>query len=491
MQFDLWYYDSSASQWEDYSWHGVEHAYPVLGWGSYWYDPDPTSGWVPRNRDLTSEVANVNGVRLHFGAWDDSTDHVVEMGVDNVLVEADRQECAALGIALAPNDIGDSLRAARSGNDVDLSWTAPTVDGAHDAAAYYEMYSSAAPDAGFGLSDTTTATFLTRTPPGSVEYYEVRAVNTAGASSDWPPAFCGDGTRESEEACDGADLGGDSCVSQGFDGGHLQCNSICDGFDTTSCTICGDDLHEGTEVCDGSDVAGETCVSQGWVGGTLGCLPGCEAFDTSGCAGCGNEMLETGEVCDGANLAGETCGTQGFDDGALACASDCSTFDTSGCWICGDDTQNPGEVCDGLDLIAETCLTQGFDGGTLACAPACDAFDTSACTTCGNDAQEPGEVCDGVDLAGETCQSQGFDAGTLACSGGCDGYDTSGCRFFECGNTICEPAAGEDCLSCAADCNGVQSGNPGSRYCCGDGDGDTPVDCSDSRCTAGGNTCEP
>jgi len=110
---------------------------------------------------------------------------------------------------------------------------------------------------------------------------------------------------------------------------------------------------------------------------------------------------------------------------------------------------------------------------------------------CGNNIQETGELCDGADLGGESCQTQGFDAGTLVCQSDCQGFDTSGCRAFQCGNSICEPAAGEDCLSCEADCNGVQSGNPGNRYCCGDGDGDSPVDCSDPRCTGGGNTCEP
>ncbi len=110
---------------------------------------------------------------------------------------------------------------------------------------------------------------------------------------------------------------------------------------------------------------------------------------------------------------------------------------------------------------------------------------------CGNSIQEGTELCDGIGLGGETCQTQGFDAGDLACNFDCLGFDTSGCRRFECPNSICEPGAGEDCLSCPDDCNGVQGGNPGNRFCCGDGDGDTPVDCSDSRCTGSGNTCEP
>ncbi len=110
---------------------------------------------------------------------------------------------------------------------------------------------------------------------------------------------------------------------------------------------------------------------------------------------------------------------------------------------------------------------------------------------CGNNVREGTEVCDGTDLGGQTCQSQGFDAGTLTCNLNCDGFNTSGCRFYECGNHICELSAGEDCLSCPTDCNGVQSGNPNKQYCCGDGEGNNPVNCSDPRCTASGNTCEP
>ena len=110
---------------------------------------------------------------------------------------------------------------------------------------------------------------------------------------------------------------------------------------------------------------------------------------------------------------------------------------------------------------------------------------------CGNNVREGSEICDGSDLEGKTCQSFGFDGGTLACNPNCDGYNTSGCRYYECGNNVCEISGGEDCLSCPQDCNGVQSGSPKNQYCCGDGAGTNPVNCSDPRCTANGNTCEP
>jgi hypothetical protein len=43
-----------------------------------------------------------------------------------------------------------------------------------------------------------------------------------------------DGVADSGEACDGADLGGQTCLSIGFDGGTLACNASC-GFDKSGC----------------------------------------------------------------------------------------------------------------------------------------------------------------------------------------------------------------------------------------------------------------
>lgn len=47
--------------------------------------------------------------------------------------------------------------------------------------------------------------------------------------------------------------------------------------------ICGNNIKETGEVCDGSNIGGETCITQGFKGGTLGCAPDCTSFDTTGC----------------------------------------------------------------------------------------------------------------------------------------------------------------------------------------------------------------
>ena len=51
------------------------------------------------------------------------------------------------------------------------------------------------------------------------------------------PAVCGNNLREGSESCDGIDLGGQTCTSQGFSGGTLSCNGNCT-FNTSGCTVC-------------------------------------------------------------------------------------------------------------------------------------------------------------------------------------------------------------------------------------------------------------
>ncbi len=58
-------------------------------------------------------------------------------------------------------------------------------------------------------------------------------------------------------------------------------NDVLIGVETAA--VCGNDAAEGTEICDGTDLRGESCISQGYAGGVLGCLGDCSAYDTSGC----------------------------------------------------------------------------------------------------------------------------------------------------------------------------------------------------------------
>jgi hypothetical protein len=48
--------------------------------------------------------------------------------------------------------------------------------------------------------------------------------------------------------------------------------------------VCNNDVIESGEICDGTDLGGETCQTQGFDSGILGCLTDCSGYDTSGCS---------------------------------------------------------------------------------------------------------------------------------------------------------------------------------------------------------------
>jgi aqualysin 1 len=146
---------------------------------------------------------------------------------------------------------------------------------------------------------------------------------------------CGNSVKDGTEGCDGADVGGLTCADFGHNRGTLGCSTSCT-LVTTGCwtqaqQVCGNGTIEYPESCDGTNLGGNDCVSQGFDQGTLSCNASC-SFDFSGCSYgiCGNGVLDPGEACDGANLGGKTCVTEGFAGGTLACTSGCA-LDTSGC----------------------------------------------------------------------------------------------------------------------------------------------------------------
>jgi len=149
-------------------------------------------------------------------------------------------------------------------------------------------------------------------------------------------------------------------------------------------SACGDGVVDASrgEACDGANLDGQSCGSVGnFDGGTLGCTAGCQ-FDTSACRRCGNGVVEGPEQCDAADLAGASCATLGFTAGSLACSATC-TLDPSGCGVCGDGVAQSPEVCDAADLKGATCTSLGLASGTLACAAGCGGYDTTGCTGAG------------------------------------------------------------------------------------------------------------
>jgi hypothetical protein len=88
----------------------------------------------------------------------------------------------------------------------------------------------------------------------------------------------------------------DTCPELGYEcgiwddgcGGSLDCGNCQQGYECQqgACVLlnnCGNNVVDSGEVCDGIDLGGETCQSQGYAGGDLSCLSDCSGYDTSGC----------------------------------------------------------------------------------------------------------------------------------------------------------------------------------------------------------------
>jgi len=211
---------------------------------------------------------------------------------------------------------------------------------------------------------------------------------------------CGDDTVEAGEVCDGLDLAGEDCVSQGFDDGDLGCAADCQTFDTSACGFvpgmgdcCGDN---GTPGCDDATCQDTICAADAFCcqmewdamcGNAAMFEPDCNGVGGScpdGSEVCGNDMTEAGEACDGADLNMEDCVSLGFGGGALSCAADCLTFDTSMC----------------ADPLGDCCMPNGTPGcDDMTCQDTVCAFDPFCCDT-EWDGQCAGEAAMEADCAG-------------------------------------------------------------------------------------------
>ncbi len=133
-------------------------------------------------------------------------------------------------------------------------------------------------------------------------------------------------------------------------------------------SVCGNGQRETGEACDGGDLGGFSCTTLSFQSGTLACGPDCR-FVTSGCVNasvCGNGILEAGEQCDN--------GSANSDTVPDACRTNCVFA------YCGDGVIDSFEECEGKNLNGETCFSLGYEGGgKLACDPQECAFDDTNC----------------------------------------------------------------------------------------------------------------
>ena len=294
-------------------------------------------------------------------------------------------------------------------------------------------------------------------------------------------ATCGDGVVDAGEECDGNNLEGPSCTTQGLSGGTLGCDANCT-FDLSLCTGCGNNVQEVGEQCDGADLNGQTCQTFGFSGGVLGCKgDGTCSVDTSGCnSGGSTEVCTDGLDNDGDNLI--DCSPNG-PDADCDCNNACTapTAITDPATVQGDTTghnqsrtgtcvganspdvafQVTASVTGDLELILDsssdlgmyvrTTCNQNTEIGGNACADQngpgqlenlsvpvtagqtvfiiVDGFQgdsgpfelsvASVVSQCGNGQLNGNEECDGNNLGGESCTSQGFSGGNLSCAANC------------------------------------------------------------------------
>jgi hypothetical protein len=204
-------------------------------------------------------------------------------------------------------------------------------------------------------------------------------------------SVCGDGIIDADEECEPDDLAGQDCVTLGlgFDDGVLACDAEC-LFDTSACVImsCGNDNAEGAEVCDGTDLRGEDCVSQGFGSGTLTCADNCGALDDSGCIPsevCGNELDD--DLDDLTDCADPDC------DATAQCAGQLITdCDADFCTLTLGGGPNGGDLCSctvpaadhpAFDFVEDAACFFGNSGNELLFrfTTAYDGFTASTCNT--------------------------------------------------------------------------------------------------------------
>jgi len=317
------------------------------------------------------------------------------------------------------------------------------------------------------------------------------------------PAGCGNGQLEVGEACDGLDLGGQSCESLGYLSGPLACAADCT-LDTIDCAApedCNNGVLDPGEDCDGPNLGGLTCEDLGMGGGSLGCSPVCR-FEPGGCDNppvCGNGQVDYGEACDDGNTVGcdgcsPVCQPDGCGNGIVDCGEACDDGNTSGGDGCAADCASD-ETCG--NGVTDAASGEVCDDGNNVDGDGC-AADCSSDETCGNGTVDAavGEVCDdgnGVDgdgcaascLSDETCGNGVTDAvAGEVCDDG-NGVDGDGCAADcssdeTCGNGVVDAAVGEQCDDgnnldgdgCQANC-----ALPG----CGDGVLDTGEVCDDGN----------
>jgi hypothetical protein len=317
------------------------------------------------------------------------------------------------------------------------------------------------------------------------------------------PTICGDGLVSPSEDCDcgmsltcGAEngnLNGATCQSEGYSGGDLACNAC--AFDYNGCEYdsssrnCGDGVIQRTEDCEGSNLNGATCQSEGYSGGNLGCTVNCDyntadcisrivsvqdpneleyieprfpSYDDSWAAMVDIEEWHADRIGDDVRVTFKLVGNGNgglLEDISLRYvtthykvvfseyygAHEEVTLNESGVFDGNDVEVNGNEISftySGQNYLPESGSAVYMVTSTSSSVPRYDLdnLDTARGTinyageidyVCGDGNKDYGEQCDLRDLGGSDCHAASwFSIGDLACSDMCT-FDISDCVYFE------------------------------------------------------------
>ena len=191
---------------------------------------------------------------------------------------------------------------------------------------------------------------------------------------------CGDGLINGSEKCDGINLGGKTCQSQGFESGNLKCTTECT-FNFSGCTDC---LLEETDE--------DFCLKYGKNCGMFSGTDICQQIRTTDCGTCvAPEICGGGgvsNVCNEEACVPETnqifCSRYGKDCGMFSETDNCGQTRTVNCGSCVSPEICGAGVLDNVcDVSACQPDCQGKCGGSDGCGGTCP-------TTCTN-----GLICRG------------------------------------------------------------------------------------------------
>ncbi|MFZ2681887.1 MAG: IPT/TIG domain-containing protein [Patescibacteria group bacterium] len=319
--------------------------------------------------------------------------------------------------------------------------------------------------------------------------------------------YCGDGKIAGGEVCDcGVTLNMSYADSRAFQAGPGSCGGRINGTYTASpngscawncagsASYCGDGTVDAGEVCDGTDETwdGKLCAASSPInfrnqpcttdaqcgGGTCGgngnrevCPVGttrvrtCDDAPGASCTytyqnwsyiacteigSCGDGQIDPGEACDDGNT-----------DGTDSCTDQCTVN------VCGDGYVNAGiEQCDEGTGNGDSC-DSAYGSSCTACSLSC-RYEVSSGQFCGDGVRNGGEYCDGNDMP-----YTWYKAATKQTNGSCtvpnavSPTDAS----YVCKNVgVCNGGGvalnGKTCLN-SADCGGAACVKPTCSQSCG------------------------